>query len=328
MISKRQFINTLAAGAAVAAAPLAWSQASDFPRRPLKLLVGFPAGSPGDVLGRAFARELEVQLGQSVVVDNRPGATGLIAMDALTQAPADGHTLMLLVSTTTTALHFARKPLDMDKRFTPIGHFLGTRIVLVVNPKAVDVHNLDQFVAYARRNPGVHYTGSGHGGLGHLGMELFAQRSGLKLSFVAYKGMGAALEDVLAARVPVMVLDANAALPHVRAGTLRAIVAVSTQRAPAFPELPTALEQGVDSLQIDGMLGIVAPPKTPAPVVDRLRTALREASGSESFLAAAKAAGNARVYMDAPEYAEWIRRDFERWGQVIQTAGLLNAPGN
>lgn len=328
MITKRHFLAALTAGTAATLSPHVFAQATDFPRRPLKLLVGFAAGSPGDVLGRAFARELEVQLGQPVVVDNKAGATGLIAMEALTQSPPDGHTLMLLVNTTTTALHFARKPLDMDKRFTPVGQFLSTRIVLVVNPKVMDVQNLQQFTEYARKNPGMHYTGSGHGGLGHLGMELFAQQNNLKFSYVSYKGMGPALEDVLAGRVPAMILDSTTALPHVRAGNLRAVVTVSTQRAPAFPDLATAMEQGVNSLQIEGMLGIVAPPRTPAPVTDRLRAALKKASESESFANAAKAAGNARIYMDAPEYAAWIQRDFDRWGQVIQTAGLLNQISN
>lgn len=328
MITKRDFLATLAATTAAVAMPAALAQAQaqaqDFPRRPVKLLVGFPAGSPGDVLGRAFAHELGLQLGQPVIVDNRAGATGLIAMDVLTQSPPDGHTLMLLVNTTTTALHFARKPLDMDKRFTPIGQFLGTRIVLVVNPKSMDVRNLQEFVDYARENPGLHYTGSGHGGLGHLGMELFAQQNNLKLSYVSYKGMAPALEDVLAARVPAMILDASMAQPHVRAGSLRAIATVSTQRAPSFPDLATAMEQGVNSLQIEGMLGIVAPPRTPTAVVDRLRVALKEASQTESFANAAKAQGNARVYMDAPEYGAWIQRDFDRWGQVVQSASLLN----
>src|SRR5437868_661289 len=142
MTTKRNFLAALAATTAAVAMPTALAQALEFPRRPVKLLVGFPAGSPGDVLGRAIAHELGLQLGQPVIVDNRAGATGLIAMDVLTQSPPDGHALMLLVNTTTTALHFARKPLDMDKRFTPIGQFLGTRIVLVVNPKSLDVRNL------------------------------------------------------------------------------------------------------------------------------------------------------------------------------------------
>jgi tripartite-type tricarboxylate transporter receptor subunit TctC len=326
MINKRHFLTSMVAVAAASTMPSALAQ--DFPRRPIKLLVGFAAGSPGDTLGRAFARELELQLGQSVVVDDRAGATGLIAMEALTQAPPDGYTLMLLVNTTTTALHFAKKPLDMDKRFTPVGLFLSTRIVLVVNPKVVDVKNLQEFTEYSRKNPGMHYTGSGHGGLGHLGMELFAQQNTLKFSYVSYKGMGPALEDVLAGRVPAMILDSTMAQPYVRSGALRAIVTVSTQRAPVFPDLPTAMEQGVNSLQIEGMLGIVAPPRMPVALVERLRVAVRRASETQTFAAAAKAAGNAPVYMDAPEYTTWIQRDFDRWGQVIQTAGLLNQINN
>jgi tripartite-type tricarboxylate transporter receptor subunit TctC len=328
MLTKRRFIATLTATVAAATVPGVIAQGQDFPRRPLKLLVGFAAGSPGDVLGRAISRELELQLGQPVLVDNRAGATGLIALEALTQSAPDGYTLMLLVNTTTTALHFARKPLDMEKRFTPVGQFLGTRIVLVVNPKAMDVHDLQQFVDYARKNPGLHYTGSGHGGVGHLGMELFAQQNNLKFSYVSYRGMGPALEDVLAGRVPAMILDASTAQPHVRAGNLRAIVTVSTQRAPAFSDLPTAMEQGVNSLQIEGVLGIVAPPRTPQAVVDRLRAALKRATETETFANAAAAAGNARMFLDAPEYAAWIQRDFDRWGQVIQKAGLLDKVGN
>jgi tripartite-type tricarboxylate transporter receptor subunit TctC len=204
--------------------------------------------------------------------------------------------------------------------------FSATRVVLVVNPTVMDVRDLAQFTDYVRKNPGTHYTTVGHGGLGHLGLELWAQEGGLKLSHVAYRGTAPALEDVLGGRVPAMVLDANTALPHVQSGALRAVVTVSTHRAPAFPDLPTATELGVTSLQIDGTIGIVAPPKTPAAIVDRLRIAVRRAADGESFANSSKVTGAVKLYMDAPDYGPWIQRESDRWGRVIKDAGLDQAP--
>lgn len=296
--------------------------AQEFPSRSLKLLVGFAPGGPADSIGRAIARELEAVLRQPVVVENRAGAAGVLALDALTQSPPDGYSLGLLSNSTTTALHYARKPLDLDRRGTVLAQFVATRLVLVVNPKVVDVRTLAQFIAYARDNPGLAYTSSGHGGPGHLGMELFAQQKGLRMTHVPYRGSAPAMQDVIAGRVGVKVVDASTAMPFIQSGDIRPIVSVSTVRAPSLPDLPTALEQGETAFQIDSTMSLIVPPGTPASVVERLRAALRKAANSEGFDAHARRAGNGKAWMEAPEYRTWLQRDFERWGKVIQDAGV------
>lgn len=321
MNCRRIFLVTAAGGALGALAP-GWASANDYPRRPVKIVSGFAAGGSSDPTLRAFARELEQQLGQPVVVEYRAGATGIVALEAFAQSPSDGYTLMMLSNVTLSALHMARKPFDMERRFMPLGMFSATRVVLVVNPRVMDVRDLHHLIDHVRRHPGTPYASAGHGGLGHLGMEMWAAQEKMKLLHVAYRGTAPGLEDVLGGRVPMMLLDANAALPHVRSGALRAIATVSTQRSPALPDLPTALELGVGSLQIDGIIGLVAPPGTPVPIVDRLRTAIRQATESETYVASVRNAGAVRQYMDAPEFGPWLQKESDRWGRVVRDTGL------
>ena len=308
--------------APAAVIPMQSANAAEFPDRPLRLVVGYAAGGPSDAIGRAIARELEALLRQSVVVENRAGAAGLIALDQVTNSSSDGYTLGLLSNSTTTALHFSNKPLSMESRFIPLAQFVATRLVLVVNPKVVNVSSLAEFIAWAEAHPGLTYTSSGHGGPGHLGMELFAKRRGLQLVHVPYRGSAPAMQDVIAGRIGVKVVDASTAAPFIAAGQIRPIVTVSTVRAPSLPDLPTAVEQGESAFQIDSTMSLIVPPATPALVVERLRAALRQATDSPGFFESSRRAGNAIAWLDAAEYRTWLRRDFELWGEVIREAGI------
>jgi tripartite-type tricarboxylate transporter receptor subunit TctC len=298
------------------------AQTDAYPNKPVKLIAGFAVGGPSDAIARAIAAALSSELGQTVVVENRTGAAGVVGMDAVSASPADGYTIGLLANTTTTALHFAGKPLDVPNRVTPVGRFVSTRIVLVVNPNLVPAKTLPELVDHMRRNPGMTVTSAGHGGLGHLGLELFAQEQKLSILHVAYRGSAPALNDVIGGQVAGMVVDASSVVGQIEAGRVRPIATVSPERVPSLPNLPTALELGFNSLQIDSSMGIVLPPRTPKPVVDRLRTALKKAVDSASYTEAAKQAGNARFFEDAPMYREWMEKDFARWGGVIRTANI------
>lgn len=296
--------------------------AQDFPSRPLKLLVGYAAGGPADGIGRAIAKELEVELKQPVVVENRAGAAGTIALDALTNSPPDGYTLGLLSNSSTTALHYAGKALDADKRFIPLAQFVATRLILVVNPKVVNVNNLAELVALAKAQPGLSYSSSGHGSPGHLGMELFARQKGLKFTHIPYRGSAPAMQDLLAGNFGIKVVDASTALPFINAGTVRPIVTVSTVRPPTLPNLPTALEQGEGAFQIDSTMALIVAPGTPAPIVARLQAALKAAATGEGFTTQTQKAGNAKAWLDAGDYKVWLERDFAKWGKVIKEAGI------
>ena len=316
----RTFMSSLAACAAIAVSASAFAQA--YPSKPIKLISGFAAGGPADAIARSIGKALEDELKQPVVVENRTGATGVVGMDAVTNAAPDGYTIGLLANTTTNALHFLDKKLDVENRFTPVGRFVSTRILLVVNPNMMNVKTMQEFVDYVRKNPGTNVTSAGHGGLGHLGLELFALEQKLKLSHVAYRGSAPAMQDVLAGQIPAMVIDATTAMPHIQAGKLRPIAFVSTARSPSLSDVPTALEQGYKSLQIDSSMGIVLPPKTPQPIVDRLRAALKAAVNSEGYTEAANKQGNARFFEDADAFKTWLQTDFDRYGEVIRVANI------
>jgi tripartite-type tricarboxylate transporter receptor subunit TctC len=298
------------------------ASAQPYPSKPLKLIVGFAAGGPADGIGRAIGKALEEELKQPVVIENRAGAAGQLGLQAVTASPPDGYTIGLLANTTTNSLHFAGKKLDMENNFTPVGRFVSTRIVLVAGPAVPDVKTLPEFIDYLRRNPGTTLTSAGHGGLGHLGLELLAMDQKLKITHVPYKGSAPAMMDVIAGRVSGMVVDATSAMPHIQSGKLRPIVTVSTVRVPSLPDLPTALELGVTALQIDSSMGIILPPKTPQPIVDRLREALKRAVNSEQYVDSANKAGNARYFEDAPEFKVWLEKDFDRWGRVVREANI------
>lgn len=319
-----KIIRTLAAAMTFGlVAYAANTQAQDtYPVKPIKLISGFAAGGSSDLITRSIAQALGEQLGQSVVVENRGGAAGVIGMDAVTNAPPDGYTIGILANTTINALHFADKPLDMANRFVPIGRFTSSRIMLAVNPNVINVSTLPELIEYVRQKPGTEFTSAGHGGLGHLGLELLAMDQNLKIVHVPYRGAGPALNDVAAGTVGGMIVEANAAAPHIQSGRLRPIVTVSTERIPSLPNMPTALELGYKSLQIDSAFGITAPPNTPQPIVDRLREALRLAVNGPSYTEAARRAGNARYFQDGPDYKVWLEEDFARWGKVIRTANI------
>lgn len=303
-------------------APLPVIAQAAYPSRPLRLIVGFAPGGPADTMARAVAKSLEVELGQAVVVDNRAGAAGIVGLEALTNGTPDGYTLGLVANTTTTALHFAGKPLDIDKRLTAIGRFATTCVLLVVNPDKIDAKTLSEFVQYLRNNPSTPITSAGHGGIGHLGLERFALDQKLRVLHVSYRGSAPAMQDVIAGQVPAMVVDALTAMPHVQAGKLRAIASVSTTRVPSLPDLPTAMEQGFPSLQIDSSMGLVVPQGTPVPLVDRLRQALKAAVDSDAYGEAIARHGAARTYQNGEAFRAWLRQDFERQGEVIRAANI------
>lgn len=312
----------LAALAALVAWPCAMPAAAQAPAKSLRLIVGYAPGGPADAIGRAIAKELELEIKQTVVVENRAGAAGLIGLDAVTQSTPDGSTIGLLSNSSTTALHYGGKALDIDKRFIPLGQFVATRLILVVNPKVVNVNTLAELVQLAKREPGLSYSSSGHGSPGHLGMELFARQKGLRFTHIPYRGSAPAMQDLIAGNFGIKVVDASTAMPFVNAGTIRPIVTVSTVRPPSLPQLPTAMEQGEAAFQIDSTMALVVAPGTPAAVVSRLQAALKTAANGEGFTAHAQKVGNAKTWLEPAEYKVWLERDFEKWGKVIREAGI------
>lgn len=307
---------------ALATAVFGTSWAQSFPERPLKLIVPFAAGGGSDIIGRALAKELAAELGQNVIVENRPGAAGLLGLDALGTSTPDGHTLLLFSNTTAVALHYQNKTFDMEKRFVPIGNVITSSMVLLVNPSVVNVRSVPELVEYVKAHPGADYTSSGPGSPGNLGIEAMAIQRGLKFTHVPYKGIGPAILDVLAGRVGILVSDSLSARPHIVSGALRPIASASSFRSPVVPDVSTAIEQGVPQLVNDSLNGLVVPVGTPALVVERLRAAVRRAVAAEGYARLTAENGARNQFIDGPEWGNLLKADFQRWGEVIRVTGI------
>lgn len=297
--------------------------AQHFPDKPIKLIVSYPAGGPSDAVGRAIGKEMQLELGQPVFIDNKAGVSGLIGLDALTTSPADGYTLMVLNNTTTTALLGLNKPLDFDKRMSAIGQFVGVRMLLVVNPKVMDVRDIGSLVSLAKKSKEpLQYTTSGPGSPAHLLMSGFAKQESFNVTHIPYKGSNPALLDTVAGRVGVMLVEASSAAPHVRSGALRALACISPGRAPLLPDLMTSTELGFPNLVMDSSFGMIAPPGTPPAVLARLGNALQQAVKKQDFIELQRTAGNAIDFVAANEYRDRLIKDHERWAQVIKSTGI------
>ena len=299
----------------------AWSQASE---KPIHMIIGFAAGGPTDIGGRILAREMSAALDQTVIVDNRPGASGLIGLEALTAGKPDGHTILLMPNATTVALQPMGKSLDIDARMSVIGGTIVQPMLVVVNPKVVDVQNLKELLAYFKSHPGTPYTTSGHGSPSHIAMTVLAKRHGLQITHVPHKGIQPALLDTIAGRIGVLLTDAAQSAPHVKAGVLRPIAAGGSVRSPMYPELPTAAEQGVEDFEYDSINALAAPPGTPVPTMQRLGAALQKAVESEAYMKFALDGGNKAVYTAGPEFRNVLANDFDRWARLTREAGDLN----
>jgi len=319
-LSVRKWSAVLFGVVAVVLGTLAFAQ--EYPSKPVRLIVSYPPGGPSDLVGRLLAAELRAQLDQPVVVENQAGASGLIALESLAKAAPDGYTLMVLNNTTTTALHFQGTDLDMENRFTPIGSFLGVRMLLVVNPQVIDVHDIAGLVEYAKGKQDIQYTSSGPGSPGNMMVQEFGQKLGINFSHIAYRGSNPALMDTIAGRVGLMVVEAASAEPHIKSGSIRPIATVSPGRASLFPELPTSTEQDYPTLVMDSSFGLIAPPRLPEPIVEVLSTSLEKAIASDAFRKHAQQAGNAIDHIGSAVYRDRLQKDFERWGQVIRETGV------
>ena len=300
--------------------------AQGFPNRPVRLIVPFPAGGTTDILARAIAQKLSESLGQSFVVDNRPGAGGNIGSDLVAKSPPDGYTL-LMGTVGTHAINpglYPKMPYDHVKDFAPVVLVAGVPNVLVVNP-GVPVKTVAELVTLARDKPGtINFASSGSGTSIHLSGELFKSLTGTQITHVPYKGSSPALTDLIGGQVQIMFDNLPSAMPHIKGGKLRAIALTSSKRAPALPDVPTIAESGVASLasfEATSWFGIFAPAGTPRDVVLKINAdtnkALQSAEMKEKLLSqGAEAVGN------TPEYfADYIKAETIKWARVVRDSG-------
>jgi len=296
--------------------------AQQYPSRPIRLLVPNPPGGATDNLARVIAPKLSEALGQTVVVDNRPGSNGNLATEAAARAAPDGHTLMLSADAQIViSPHLYRKlPFDTLKDLTPVASLVSTQMLLAVHP-SLPVKSVQEFVEYARRvSPPLAYASIGNGSQHHLAMEMLKSRAGINLLHVPYKGGGPATIALFAGEVSLM-FGGNSAAPHVRSGKLRAL-AMAGRRNAAYPGLP-ALSETYRGLEINPWLGLLAPAGVPAPVLARLRAETGRLLADADVRERVRNIGGLDPYVTTPqEFAAQIRAEYSRYGEVVKAMGV------
>lgn len=317
--------------AAIAAATLAVAfgttgvQAQDFPNKPIKLVVGYSAGGPTDVIARIIGQEMSTTLGQPVVVENRAGANGNIGTEAVARAPADGYTLIVntLSHNVNPLLNPAIVKYDPVKDFTPVS-LAVVLPQLVVVPYDSPYKTIGDLVKAAKADPGkINYGSAGAGGSAHLAAELLADKSGTKMTHIPFKGNGPALTEVMAGRVNFMFYPMIGIGSHVADKKLRILAVTTPNRHPDFPSVPTMAEAGFTGFDAYvGPVGFLAPAGTPQPAVQKLSTAIRTALAKPEIKERLRGLGAVVVGSTPEEYREWLKGDAQRWGELIRTAQI------
>ena len=300
------------------------AQASDnYPSRPIRLIVGFAAGSSGDVAARIIGHKLGDILGQSVAVEDRPGASSLIATEYVARAPKDGYTLLLatIAATINTTIMPGRGP-DFERDLAPVVLVASLPNILVVNPK-LGVNDVKGLIAMAKANPGeLLYGASGVGSGPHLTTELFAQMAGIKITSVLYPGSAQTVTDLIAGRVQIMFAPASTVLGLMRQGTVKALATTGHQRASIAPDLPTISEAAIPDFDTGLWFGILAPAGTPAPIIEKLSRATNDALKDPQVLNQLHAEGLDALGGSPDDFGRFIKSETERWARVIHTLDI------
>lgn len=302
-------------------APAAAS-ADQYPSRPIKLIITTPAGSLVDVLGRIIANDLGERLGQTIVIDNRPGAMTKLGADAINRAPADGYTLMIGTSEST-MLPFLKKSYKLDplKDFTPVALMATSWTVFAVNPK-VQAKTLPELVSYAKANPGaIKYGSGGVGGALHIAVEMLKLKAGIDLTHIPYRGGGQAAQDAIAGQID-MVSMGLASTRIAAKGQLRILAQTGPERHPMVADVPTTAEHGLPDVRMDTWFSIMGPPGLPEPVVARLAGALGEVAKTPAFKDRLAKIGCAVAYKSAQEFHAFIAEDSKKWQTLIPAMGI------
>jgi tripartite-type tricarboxylate transporter receptor subunit TctC len=309
-----------AATALVSSAALAQA----YPSKPVRMIVGFPAGGPADLFGRVLAQAMAANLGQQIVVDNRSGVGGVLGMEAVAKALPDGYVLGLNNQGSVAFAPFAlsNMPYDPQKDLALITTVVKVPEVVVVHP-SVPVSSLAELVAYAKANPGkVNYGSAGSGGITHLAGELLKIEAKIDLVHVPYKGAAPAVNDLLGGQVQMGVFDVPVVLPHIKAGKLKALAVTSAKRAPSLPEVPTTGELGYPKVISDNWYGLVAPAATPPDVLKRIHAAALAALQSPALLEQFGKVSGIAFPSTPQEYAAFVSEEQAKWSAIIKAIGF------
>ena len=316
------YIAAVSIAAALFASGAAAAQAQAYPIRPVRIVVPLAAGGGMDTVTRALAQKLSDAFDHTFVVDNRPGAGSQVALEILSAAAPDGHTLMMLSATSVVHPILYKSRFDVVRDFAPISQVTAQGYNLVVHP-AVPAKSVRELVQHLKANPGkLNYSSSGIGSLIHMSGELFQIATGTRMTHVPYKGMGAAYADLVGGQVEVSFPTIISSLPHVKAGRLRSLAVTPAKRVPALPDVPTFSEAGVPGVVVVNWYGLIAPAKTPKPLIDRIAAETAKATHSPDVVKRLVADGSAPVGGSPQEFAAHIRAEHNLWTRVIKQAGI------
>jgi tripartite-type tricarboxylate transporter receptor subunit TctC len=299
------------------------AQAQNFPTKPVRLIVPFPAGGSTDIVGRTLAQKLTEMWGQSVIVENRAGGSTMIGTEMVARAAPDGHTLLVTPAPFTIVPSLAPKmPYDPIRDFEFVTLINTTPLIVVVNP-SVPARNIKELIALAKARPGVlNFGSSGSGGSNHLAGELFNAMAGVKMTHIPYKGNAPALTDLLGGHVDLLFNGLTSAIPLVRQGRLRGLAVTSIGRASAMPEVPTLDELGLKGFQAVAWNGLTAPGRTPKDVVNKINTDVLRVLKSTELVERLRAEGSDAVGNTPEQYTTFIRDEIGKWAKVIKFAGV------
>jgi tripartite-type tricarboxylate transporter receptor subunit TctC len=320
-LPRRQFVHLATSAAALPASyRFAWAQT--YPSRPVRIIVGFPPGGPSDILARLIGQRLSERLGQPFIIENRAGAQGRIATEAVTRAPADGHTLLLVVpGNGISDVLYDKLNFSFIRDTTPVAGISNGPLVMEVNP-AIPVYTVPEFIAYTKARPGkVSFASPGNGSTIQLCGELFKIMTGVNMVHVPYRGNAPALTDLIAGQVQVMFADTPSSIEHVKAGKLRALAVTTAERSEILPEVPTVSEF-LPGFEASNWFGVAAPKNTPPEIVDNLNKEINVAL-AEPDIKARLADLGATVLAGSPaDFGKFIATEAEKWSKVIRAANI------
>lgn len=320
-IPRRRFLRLAAAAALVAAsAPIALAQT--YPTRPVTLVVGFPAGGPNDILGRLIAQWLSERLGQPVVVENKPGASGNIATEAVARAPADGTTLLLVgPANAINGSLYDNLNFNFLRDIAPVAAITREPLVMLVHP-SVPAKTVAEFIALAKAEPGkITMASTGKGSSPHVSGLLFAMMTGVDLAIVQYGGGGPALKEMIAGNAQMMFEPMSASIGPIKAGKLRALAVTTATRSPALPEIPSVAES-VPGYEASAVTGIGVPAHTPADIIERLNKEINAAFSDPTMKARLGDTGGIGLPGSAADFGRLMAAETEKWAKVIKSSGV------
>lgn len=319
--ARRTVLQQLSAGALGAVLPAAYA-ATDWPRKPIRVIVPFPPGGSTDIAARLAAEGMGRKLGQTFVVENRPGAGGNLGLEALARSDNDGYTIGILTTAHPINSWLYKKPgYDLKSSFAPIGFLQEGPVMLVVHP-SLPVNSVSEFIAYAKANPGkLNFATSGTGNSTHMAGELFCNRAQIKMTHVPYKGSAPAIADTIAGVCELSFDTMISALPHVKSGKLKALAVTTAKRSPMVPEVPSIAES-LPGFDVSAWNGMVAPAGTPKEIIEKLHAAMVDALASPAVIKRFAEMGVTSRPMQPQDFHQFILEEAQMWGKTVQAANI------